>query len=583
MRLNLLSAAILVVLALTLPGIAVAQTPTPTTVTPPVPLAGKTLYAQNCAPCHGNTGQGDGASASGLSVAPAALGNADLIFGKSLTELFNITKNGNMQRMMPPWKNQLTDQQIWDTLGYAWTLHTTDAELRAGKTVYDATCAACHGADGRGASANVPSLADFAATSQVSQAAWAKVVANGRGAMPGLAGQLTAAEQKSALEYARSLSFGGSLFRDVLAKGTGVISGTVTNGTTGSKMADLEVELGIFDSTSLLEQRTTRTDAAGFYRFTELPTDPTLIFASRVVYPAGTPYSSDFVSFEGGKEGIDLPMTVYETTTDGTGVRAERVHFIVEFAGGNAQVAELLVFSLDGDRAYVGDGSAVLRFTLPAGAQNLSIDGADDAGRFEVTADGFVDKLGLPPGQNTRQVLYRYSLPYADGKLDIVRSLAYPATNVNALVSDIGQQVSSEQLASLGVRETQMGNYYNLSAQNVPAGQAITLRMTGLSTTAAGATTTGATGGTGSSVPRPLLFGLIGLAAAGAAALVLLPLLRGRATPRAGAPTQREALIDALAQLDLAFEAGDLTESAYRDQRLQLKAQLSDILRKEAL
>lgn len=583
MRLNLLSAAILVALALTLPGIAVAQTPAPPAVTPPAPLAGKILYVQNCAPCHGDTGQGDGASASGLSVAPAALGNADVISGKSLAELFAITKNGNMQRMMPPWKNQLTDQQIWDTLGYAWTLHTTDAELQAGKAVYAANCAACHGADGQGASANVPSLADFAATSQVSQAAWAAVVANGRGAMPGLAGKLTAAEQKSALEYARSLSFGGSLFRDALAKGTGVISGTVTNGTTGAAMADLEIELGIFDSTSLLEQRTTRTDAAGFYQFAELSTDPTLIYASRVVYPAGMPYSSDFVSFEDGATGIDLSMAVYETTTDGSGVRAERVHFIVEFAGGSAQVAELLVFSLDGDRTYVGDGSAVLRFTLPAGAQALSIDGADDAGRFEVTADGFVDKLGLPPGQSVRQVLYRYSLPFTDGKLDLVRSLPYPAVNVNALVTDIGQQVSSDQLASLGLRETQMGNYYNLSAQNIPAGQTIALRMTGLSATASGAMTAESAGGTGSAVPRPLLFGLIGLAAAGAAALVLLPLRRKRATPSAAAPSEREALIDALAQLDLAFEAGDLTESAYRDQRLRLKAQLSDILRKEAL
>lgn len=577
MRLHLLWAALVAVLALA-PGAALAQTAEPT-ITAPAPLSGKALYIQNCAPCHGDTGLGDGASASGLSVPPTALGDAGRIFARPLTELFDITQNGNMQRMMPPWRNQLTDQQIWDTVGYAWTLHTTEAELQAGKTAYEAHCASCHGADGRGVSANAPNLADFSATSQVSQAAWAAVVANGRGAMSGFTGKLSAETQKAALEYARSLSFSGPLFRSALEKGTGIISGTVTNGTTDAPMADLEIELGVFDSTSLLEQRTTRSDAAGFYQFTELTTDASLAYATRVIYPAGMPYSSDFVSFEAGQTGIDLPMMVYETTTDAGGVRIERVHFIVEFDAGSALVAELLVLGLDGDRAYVGDGSAVLRFTLPAGAQNLSIDGADDAGRFQVASDGFIDKLGLPPGQGVRQVLYRYSLPYSGSQLDLVRSLAYPAANVNALVSDVGQQVTSDPLINMGLRETQAGNYYNLGAQNIPAGQPITLKMTGLS--AAAAATTDATG---ASTNRALLFGLIGLATAGAAALVLLPLLRKRAAPDAAVAglTERERLIDALARLDLAFEAGELTESAYRDQRLRLKAQLTDLLRKEA-
>ena len=86
-------------------------------------------------------------------------------------------------------------------------------------------------------------------------------------------------------------------------------------------------------------------------------------------------------------------------------MRADRVHFIMDFGPGQAQIAELMVFSLDGNRAYVGDGTGVLRFTLPAGAQGLAIDGDTQDGRYQVTADGFVDKLPLQPGESTRQVL----------------------------------------------------------------------------------------------------------------------------------------------------------------------------------
>lgn len=550
---------------------------------PPQPLAGQESYAQNCAPCHGATGLGDGPSAAGLGVPPTALGQYEAIAGKTWQELFDITKNGNMQRMMPPWKNRLTDQEIWDTVAYAWRLHTTSAEIEQGKALYAANCAACHGPDGKGAVADAPDLSDFAATSAVSQAAWAASVANGKGAMPAFAGKLSDAEQRATLAYVRGLSLGGPFFRGPLAAGTGVISGTVTNRTTGQPAANLVVELGIFDTSTLLEQRTTTTDAAGFYRFTDLPTESGLVFAARVQYPAGVAYSTDFVSFATDQTAIDLPVSVYETTSDASGVRLERVHFIVEFSAGQALVAELLVFSLDGDRAYAGDGDAVLRFTLPAGATDLAINEEEIGGRFQATSDGFVDRLALPPGQNVRQVLYRYALPYSGGKLNLARSLAYPAANVNALVNDVGQKITAQGLTDQGLRQTQGGNYYNFLAQNVPAGQALTLQMTNLP---AASGMTGTAGGAAPATSRILIIALVAVVVAAAAFLVTLPMLRssmGRRAVQGGAagPVDREGLIDALAELDLAHEAGELSDAAYRDQRLRLKAQLRDLLREE--
>jgi mono/diheme cytochrome c family protein len=543
---------------------------------PPSPSDGRESYLQNCAPCHGESGKGDGPSAQGLGVPPAVFADYDAIADLPLSDWFDVTKNGRMDRMMPPWGARLTDQQIWDTVAYAWTLHTSPAQAAMGKAVYEINCVSCHGADGKG-KPPMPDFTDFSATAGVSQNQWAQAVAAGVNGMPAFGNQLSEAERTSALEYVRSLAL-GPMFSSTPLSGSGVISGTVINGTTGMAVPDLSVELAVSDGTSLLDQRVSQTDAAGVYRFEGLPTDPTLVFATRAEYPAGATNSSEVVSFQPGQDEIDLPLPVYETTSDASGVRADRVHYIMEFQDGQALVAELVLFSLDGDRAYVGDGTGVLRFVLPPGAQDLSISDGELGGRYLQTEDGFVDTLPLPPGQATRQVLYRYTLPYSQGKLDLTRSLPYPAVNVNALVADLGEKVTAEGLENQGIRPTQSGNYVNLMGQNLPANQPIVIHLSGLSAAGAAAATAGS-----STSSRILLYALAAVAVSGAILMAAWPVLRRRA--QAGAAASESAgldqVIDALASLEVAYESGQLSEAAYRDRRLRLKAQLLDLRREE--
>ena len=310
----------------------------------------------------------------------------------------------------------------------------------------------------------------------------------------------------------------------------------------------------------------------------------------RAEYPANVPYTSEFVSFAADKTAFDLPISVYETTTDASGIRAERVHYIIEFDQGRALIAELIVMSLDGDRAYVGDGNHVLQIPLPPGAQELTVNEGELGSRFIQIDNGFVDRLALPPGQNVRQLLFRYALPYQGNTLDLVRSLPYPAAAVNALVSDAGEKVTSPDLNDDGRRDTQNGAYFNFSAPNLPANQQVHLNMTGLPDASGGGATgvaaTGAIATGAGSLNRWLLVGLIALAAAVAALVVALLVMRNR--PSAPAPSaeggtpDRQKLVDMLARLELAYEAGQIGESVYQDERLRLKAQLRDLLREEA-
>ena len=564
-------ALILVILAsiFALPAFAQDTTVTPAAtaapVEPPDALAGRQSFADNCAACHGTAGNGDGVSAQQLGFPPTVFADPGVADAMSPAEMFNVAKSGRMERMMPPWGGRLTDQQIWDTVGYAWTLHTSADEVNKGKAVYEANCASCHGPDGKG-QPGMLDFTDFNATAAISQTAWAQVLANGRGSMPAFGQQLDAASQSAALEYVRSLSFKQE-FRGPLTPGTGVITGTVTNGTLGKPMGNLTVTLRIFDGTTDLESRDAATGANGEYRFDKLPTDPTLSYAVTAQYPAGFPYGTDVISFQEGESNLALPLTVYETTTDGTGIHAERVHFIVEFDSGQLLVAELIVFGLDGNRTYIGDGNHVLTIPLPKGAQDLAISDSGQNNRFQAIGDGFVDTLPLPPGSGSRQLLFRYTLPYTGQSLDLVRSLPYPVTDVNALISDQGEKVTSPQLTDQGVRQTQNGNYLNLTGNDLPANQQITLSFTNLPAPGAVTATTGAGAPIAAGSDSTLLLVVIGAVGFAAVLLASWPLLRRRtlATGNAGPVLQgREALVDALAQLDLAHQAGEVPDTAYR-------------------
>ena len=85
------------------------------------------------------------------------------------------------------------------------------ADADAGKTVYEESCAGCHGADGKGNPAVAKTLGEKGLnivgkeTKEKSDAALLKIIAEGAGKMPP-SKKLTAEEQKAALQYSRSLA-----------------------------------------------------------------------------------------------------------------------------------------------------------------------------------------------------------------------------------------------------------------------------------------------------------------------------------------------------------------------------------------
>jgi mono/diheme cytochrome c family protein len=109
-----------------------AEPPTPAPLIPPSTqpdlVAGETIFADKCAPCHGLGGLGDGELASGLAFAPSPLGDPEFASAADPADWYRAVTIGNFDRLMPGFAS-LTNQERWDVVGYAFSLSSTDVQV----------------------------------------------------------------------------------------------------------------------------------------------------------------------------------------------------------------------------------------------------------------------------------------------------------------------------------------------------------------------------------------------------------------------------------------------------------------------
>jgi mono/diheme cytochrome c family protein len=78
--------------------------------------AGKVLYTDKCASCHGDTGDGKGPEAEMYAVSPADFRDFNLMSEMTDGELFWKITEG--RRPMPSFKKQFADEQRWQLVNY---------------------------------------------------------------------------------------------------------------------------------------------------------------------------------------------------------------------------------------------------------------------------------------------------------------------------------------------------------------------------------------------------------------------------------------------------------------------------------
>jgi mono/diheme cytochrome c family protein len=555
----------------------------------PSGLRGEALWAENCAPCHGVSGRGDGPTAQMAQMAdnpPTDFTDQVAAQQRILADMFTVTKEGRMDRLMPPWGGRLGDSQIWDVVAYAQTFAMSPDDIAAGQAIYEAKCAVCHAADGTGSIPGAPDFSDAAAMVTKSPQALFDVVSQGQGEMPAFADQLSQGERWQVVDYVRTFGY-----EPIVQEGA--IAGQIQNVTTGQPLGDVEVRLRRWQTETELSPLIVQADADGSFRFDGLDTQSQAFYRAEVVHD-GVPFPSDFVSFEPGVTQVSLPVGVYETTTSDEDISVERFHFIViGDQPGFFSVLELYQFSNLGDRAYVGvvneDGlRETVRMALPEEAQELALQNGIIGVDFLETDEGLVATAPVIPGVESFEVAFVYAVPYGGADLSLDRAMYYDSASVNGLLMDVGANLESDILAFDGERSAQGQTFLQYTAQNLPAGETLPIHLVDLdkiefATTSepAGATTV---------MPstlnqKALLWMMLGLGALSIVFGLAYPLLRLRFAGEAPASEsdlmqERQRLLLTLARLDQAYKAGELNETVYRRARERHKVELADLMRR---
>ncbi len=136
---------------------------------------GERIFLNNCAPCHGS----DAGGGTGF----PSLRDADWLYGGAPEQIVQSITNGRMG-VMPALGATMGAEGVKDVAAYVRSLSGLSSDkLKAqlGKPIFEQTCAACHGADGKGNQlVGAPNLTDSVWLYGSSEATIAYGINNGR-------------------------------------------------------------------------------------------------------------------------------------------------------------------------------------------------------------------------------------------------------------------------------------------------------------------------------------------------------------------------------------------------------------------
>ncbi len=524
---------------------------------------GQRIFAENCTDCHGISGDGRGELVLAGSVsAPIDMTDPSLTRVKSPLDWFTIISQGNIEKLMPPWQNALSEGERWDVTMYAYAL-AYDAELLAlGARLWTEGCGECE------MPAVIPPLysdEDYGAALNRER----------------FADALEAGERAAVVAHARMQTMTGAGEEAKIVDGalsSGAISGIVEHGSQGGILPpDTIVQLQFGSPELGFNLAETAITADGGFLFEDIPLSSELSYVVGVIY-AGRVFSRLLPAGE-----YEQTITIYDLSHDPGVISVAAIDLFLnpvrlEPQGTGLHITQMIRYRNDSDRVFTSgrgfdDGrEASLLLQFPSGAQIMS----DDAdGRYvliedlEDLPDSLIDTLPVAPGDE-HEILIEYFLPYVDS-LDFDQAFNNRvAAEISVMLPDTLSIKSADLHARPSNDETDKVRVYEgrLEQDREPrlrfeiAGNPFARLLTDSDDSRLL---------TGDS----LLAALLALSAAAVAPLAGFAWWRRRASEPARAINR---LARQIAQLDDEHDRGQINHDLYHQRRRKLKAKLAELM-----
>ncbi len=599
-----------------------SPTPPPTLgplypVEAPSVTRGAVIYAEECQACHGERGLGDGPQGKQLPVRVTALGLPEIARNVSPAEWYRVVTQGRMERFMPPFLS-LSEQERWDVVAYALTLHTSAQEIEEGRQIFEHLCTACD-------------MQIFRRQEEMAQRSNQELfewVTKGGPAFPAIQG-ISEAEAWKVVAYLRSLSFSDTTVASFTAtpapqtptpalavdasdstktavpatpEGTVASSaaepgitatapspaegaveiGSVAQVVSGSVEAingarlpsPLSVTLYGYDmdhNAAPLEKVRLATTLAsdGSYRFEGVEMPAGRIFLAEVTVD-GVRYVSPMAVASKEQSELSLPtIRVYPVTKDFGRLRISQVHIQVDV--GETQLQVFTVYSVlnpNPQAVFVEtDGINLPFINFPENASHAGIELSQDSAPL-LNAEG---GIALPPSDQPYGFIAFYTLPYTN-RVQLRQPFPLGSDSLIVILPQ-GMKVQGEGIEDAGTRTFQ-GNVFHIFRKNgVPGGSTLELTISGRPQLSSVTTIT----------PSQSLW--MGVGALSIALIVIGVWFYFREHNRMAEAEEKspyeteEEVLDAMLTLDDLHRAGKLSDSAYQERRAELKALLEEMRR----
>lgn len=355
------------------------------------------------------------------------------------------------------------------------------------------------------------------------------------------------------------------------------IKGVVVNGTEGGVVpADFTVKLFSVDeeANQIIEQVTTTVGADGTFSFGNLISGPGVTF--RVVADAGDYTPS--VDLSGVEDWTNVRLTIYDQTTSLEDITVSSYVMMIPTIDARSRQAGILTVinvNNNGDRVWIPDlgdptltGFDLLRFNLPDGYSDLSVESELPSGNILETDTGFAMTNPIAPGGAA--ILISYIIEYEGDGFDFTLKLPYGADQIRVLLPDGGGSIAAEGFGSVESVVVANDVYNSVEGVDYAAGGEIVISFAGMPQPTPLQTLTDFFQG------RTYVFVIIWVV--GIALLGILGYAMYSSRKNAGLSSQdddemasRADIVVEIAALDEEFEEGKIEENAYNDRRDELK------------